>query len=314
MRGLLALALVSLAGTAGCAGFLFSTPRPVAHRIDHPRRDDARLAVLWVGHATALVQMDDRFVLTDPFFTASVGQLSVRLQEAGLDPANLPPLDAVVISHMHFDHLSLGSLDMIESKTRRLFVPRGGTIYVPDYAFDVRELSTWASFEDGSGLRVTAVPVKHVGFRYGLDAAWMTDTFTGYVFEYHGLTVYFAGDTAYDAERFRATAAVFPRIDLALIPIAPIHPREVMEATHVDPPEALRAFQDLGAHTMVPIHFDTLVNGFDAPGEARAVLEREARARGLGDRVRILPIGGQAVIVAREPRGLPDLRDVPLGP
>jgi N-acyl-phosphatidylethanolamine-hydrolysing phospholipase D len=304
MRRLLALSLASMVGTAGCAGFMFSTPRPVANRIEHPRRDDARLAVLWVGHATALVQMDDRFVLTDPFFTSSVGQLSVRLQEAGLDPANLPPLDAVVVSHMHFDHLSLGSLDLIESKTRRLFVPRGGTVYIPNYRFEVRELSTWASFEDGSGLRITAVPVKHVGFRYGLDAAWMTDTFTGYVFEYHGLTVYFAGDTAYDGERFRATAAAFPRIDLALIPIAPIHPRQFMEATHVDPAEALRAFHDLGARTMVPIHFDTLVNGFDTPGEARATLEGEARARGLEDRVRILPIGGQAVIIGRTDPGV----------
>jgi N-acyl-phosphatidylethanolamine-hydrolysing phospholipase D len=306
MRRLLALALLA---TAGCAGFMFSTPRPLAHRIEHPRRDDARLAVLWIGHATALVQMDDRFVLTDPFFTSSAGEVSVRLQEPGLDPANLPPLDAVVVSHMHFDHLSLGSLDAIEGKTRRLFVPRGGTVYIPNYAFEVRELSTWASFEE-RGLRVTAVPVKHVGFRYGVDAAWMTDTFTGYVFEYHGLTVYFAGDTAYDADRFRATAAVFPRIDLALIPIAPIHPRQYMEATHVDPAEALRAFLDLGARTMVPIHFDTLVNGFDAPGEARATLQREMRSRGLGeDRIRILPIGGQAVII-----GLPDAGALPAPP
>ncbi len=304
MRRLLALALLA---TAGCAGFMFSTPRPLARRIEQPRRDDARLAVLWVGHATALVQMDDRFVLTDPFFTSSAGEVSVRLQEPGLDPANLPPLDAVVVSHMHFDHLSLGSLDAIEGKTRRLLVPRGGTVYIPNYAFEVRELSTWASFEE-RGLRVTAVPVKHVGFRYGIDAAWMTDTFTGYVFEYHGLTVYFAGDTAYDGDRFRATAAVFPRIDLALIPIAPIHPRQYMDATHVDPAEALRAFLDLGARTMVPIHFDTLVNGFDAPGEARATLQREMRRRGLGeDRIRILPIGGQAVIV-----GLPDAGALPV--
>jgi N-acyl-phosphatidylethanolamine-hydrolysing phospholipase D len=296
MRRALVLALLA---TAGCAGFMFSTPWPVAHRIEHPQRDDARLAVLWVGHATTLVQIDDKFVLTDPFFTSSVGQLSVRLQEAGLDPASLPRLDAVVVSHMHFDHLSLGSLDLIESKTGRLFVPRGGTVYIPNYSFDVRELPTWESFEE-DGLRVTAVPTKHVGFRYGLDAAWMTESFTGYVFEYHGLTVYFAGDTAYDGDRFRATAARFPRIDLALIPIAPIHPREFMEATHVDPAEALRAFLDLGARVMVPIHYDTLVNGFDAPGEARAVLESEMRANGFGeDRIRILPIGGQAVIVGR---------------
>jgi L-ascorbate metabolism protein UlaG (beta-lactamase superfamily) len=292
--------LLILLLATGCAGFAFSTPRPVPNRVVRPRRDDARLAVLWIGHATALVQMDDMMILTDPLLQNSVGQLTERLQEPGIDPANLPPLDAVVVSHMHFDHLSLGSLDLIERRTRRLFVPRGGMVYIPNYAFDVRELGTWESFED-RGLRVTAVPVKHVGYRYGVDAGWMDATFTGYVFEHHGLTVYFSGDTAYDVSRFRATAARFPSIDLALIAIAPIHPRSAMEGVHVSPGEAVQAFFDLGARAMVPIHYDTLVNGFDAPGEARTTLERVMRERGLGaDRVWILPIGGQAVVVPRQ--------------
>ena len=201
---------------------------------------------------------------------------------------------------MHFDHLSLGSLDAIEGRVRRLFIPRGGLVYVPNYAFEVQELGVWSTFED-RGMRVTAVPVKHVGARYGLDSAWMTDTFTGYVVEYHGMTVYFSGDTAYDGARFRATASRFPAIDLALLPIAPIHPRSVMEATHVDPREALQAFVDLGARIMIPVHYDTLVNGFDAPGEARATLEREAKERGLEARVLVVPIGGQAVVVPTRP-------------
>ncbi len=298
-----ALALVPLAAAllllGACRGFLFSTPAPVPNRIAQPRRDDARLAVLWIGHATALVQMDDKFVLTDPLLENSVGQVTRRVQEPGIDPANLPPLDLVVVSHMHFDHLSLGSLDLVERRTRRLVVPRGGLVYVPNYAFDVQELGTWESLED-AGLRVTAVPVKHVGYRYGIDGAWMTKSFTGYVLQYHGLTVYFSGDTAYDGARFRATAARFPGIDLALLAIAPIHPRDFMRAVHVDPPEAVQAFLDLGARTMVPVHYDTLVNGLDAPGEPRAVLEQVMRERGLGpDRVRILPIGGQTVVVPR---------------
>ncbi len=295
MRRLLPLALALLALTA-CAGFALGPIQRVPHRIVQPRRDDARLAVLWVGHATALVQMDDRFVLTDPLLTDSVGQLTQRLQEPGIDPANLPPLDVVLVSHLHYDHLSLGSLDLLEPKVRRLFVPRGGLVYVPNYAFDARELATWQSFED-RGMRITAVPVKHVGYRYGVDAAWMTHSFTGYVVEYRGLTVYFSGDTGYDAARFRATAERFPHIDLALLPIAPIHPRSFMEDLHVDPAEAVQAFVDLRARTMVPIHFDTLINGFDDPGEARTTLQAVVHARGLDDRVRILPIGGQSVIV-----------------
>ena len=293
MRRLLPLALLAL---AACAGFPLGPIQRIPNRITQPRRADARLAVLWVGHATALVQMDDRFVLTDPLFTDSIGQVMQRVYEPGIAPNDLPPIDAALVSHMHFDHLSLGSLDLIEPKVRRLFVPRGGLVYVPNYAFDVRELATWESFED-RGMRITAVPVKHAGYRYGADAAWMTKSFTGYVIEYRGLTVYFGGDTAYDAARFRATAERFPHIDLALLPIAPIHPRSFMEAVHVDPAEAVQAFVDLRARTMVPIHFETLLNGFDGAGEARTTLQNAVHARGLDGRVRILPIGGQAVIV-----------------
>src|SRR5689334_23879198 len=100
-----------------------SEPAKVANKIRDPRRADARLSVLWIGHATALVQIDDVFILTDPVFTRTVGQLSPRLVEPGLAPADLPPLAAVVVSHMHFDHLSYDSLAMIEDKTPILLLP-----------------------------------------------------------------------------------------------------------------------------------------------------------------------------------------------
>ena len=202
----LALAGSSLTGcvlaraTGKAVGSLFMSPRKV-EQLKEPIDKNARLAVLWVGHATALVQIDDKVILTDPVFTTSVGQLSKRLVEPGLDAANLPPVDAVVISHMHFDHLSLGSLDMIQRKVRMLLMPRGGATYLTDFGFPVLELRPWQAYEK-DGLRVTAVPVDHVGFRYGVDAAWMTQSFTGYVVEYHGIKVYFGGDTGYDQKLF----------------------------------------------------------------------------------------------------------------
>jgi L-ascorbate metabolism protein UlaG (beta-lactamase superfamily) len=302
---ILALALAPLAcGRFGRiltrnAESLVHAPARLPHRITQPVRPEARLAVLWVGHATALVQIDDKLILTDPVFTETVGQLSRRLVEPGIDPANLPRVDAAVISHLHFDHLSLGSLAMIEKKLGFLAVPEKGTLYVPDYAFETVELRTWQSFERG-GLRLTAVPVRHSGFRWGVDAEWMDTGYTGWVIEYHGLTVYFGGDTAYTKERFRATAARFPHIDLALLPIAPINPREIMESRHVDPREALWAFRDLGAQVMIPVHHATFVNSSDPPDLAVHVLREEMRAQGVPeDRVRILGIGEQAVLLGR---------------
>ena len=147
-----ALACSSLAGCrlmgAGgrAAGALLSTPRKVK-KLDNPIDKDARLAVLWVGHATALVQIDDKVILTDPVFTSSVGQLSKRVVEPGLEPKNLPPIDAVLVSHMHFDHLSLGSLSEIERKIRMLVMPRGGVVYLTDFGFPVVELGPWTAWE-----------------------------------------------------------------------------------------------------------------------------------------------------------------------
>jgi N-acyl-phosphatidylethanolamine-hydrolysing phospholipase D len=278
---------------------LFSTPAAVPNKITRPYRSDARLAVLWVGHATALVQIDDKLILTDPVFMSTVGEVARRLVEPGLDPENVPPLDVTLISHLHFDHLSLGSLSLLERKIGTLIVPEKGLVYVPDYPFESLELPTWSTWESG-GLRVTAVPVKHTGFRYGVDRDWMDTGFTGYVIQYHGLTVYFGGDTAYDHEKVAATAARFPSIDLALLPIAPIHPRDHMKDRHIDPQEAVQIFLELRARFFVPVHFDTFINSEDAPGESVAALRRVAQEQRLDPgTLHILTQGEQRVLLPR---------------
>jgi N-acyl-phosphatidylethanolamine-hydrolysing phospholipase D len=273
--------------------------RHIADKIRNPRRSDARLAVLWVGHATALVQLDDIFVLTDPVFTHTLSQVSPRLVEPGIDARDVPPLAAVLVSHMHFDHLSFGSLDMLESRTPVVLVPPGVRANMPRYAFEIRELERWASYRAGE-LVVTAVPVQHVGGRYVIDAAFEPRAFTGYVVEYHGLSVYFGGDTAFAPQAFRATRQRFPALSLALLPICPNEPRSYMEHTHVGPSQALDAFALLGAQRMVPIHFDTFINSDDAPGACPSELRRQMSLRGLGpERVSLLAISEERVLIGR---------------
>ena len=277
------------------------------HKIDQPFRPEARLAILWVGHATTLLQIDDKMILTDPVFTRTVGQLSARLVEPGLAVEDVPPVDAVLISHEHFDHLSQGSLQQLEPKIRHLFVPEGELAYVPDAPYPARELPSWQTWTesltsppDPAALQITAVPVKHVGGRFGLDTAWMPRAFTGYVIRYHGLTVYYGGDTAYCQEDFLAARRTFGHFDLAILPIAPIRPRGFMERTHVDPWESLRAFIDLGADRMVPIHYDSFLNSEDKPGDALASLEIARQALRLTtDQVVVVPVGEQWVFLRR---------------
>lgn len=283
----------------GNAAAMASSIRRLPSRIVDPKRSDARLAVLWVGHATVLVQMDDRFILTDPIFTDEAGRISQRLVEPGLAPENVPAIDAVLISHMHFDHLSIGTLEMLAPKIRHLYVPEQGLVYVPDFGFPASELRQWEA-EDIQGLSITAVPVAHSGWRYGADIDWATKSFTGYVIRYHGLTVYFGGDTAYTKADFVEARRRFPNIDLAILPIAPIHPRSIMKKRHMDPIEAVQAYEDLGARWMVPMHFETFINSSDDPGEPERVLRQAMSTHNLTEaRVNILRIGEQRILIAK---------------
>lgn len=301
------LTLVAAASTLAACRFAsvlagpFTTPRAVPHKVEHPTRPDARLAVLWVGHATVLLQMDDRRILTDPVFTRTVGQMSGRTVEPGLAVENVQRLDAVLISHLHFDHLSLGSLDLLEDRIGLLLMPESGIAYLPDYRFPVRELRWWERWTSPDGLTVTAVPAKHNGMRYGLDWGWKVHGFCGYVLEYRGQRVYFAGDTGY-GPHFREIRERLGPIDLAILPIAPIQPRSLMAPNHVDPVEALDAFRDLGAKRMLAMHFDTFPNSTDAPDDAVRMLETTMRARGLtGDDVLVLGHGEQRIIIPAQP-------------
>jgi len=124
--------------------------------------------------------------------------------------------------------------------------------------------------------------------------------------EYNGQTIYFGGDTAISNWKFSATARRFSNIDLALLPIAPIHPREFMCKTHVDPAEALQLFRDLGARYMMAIHYDTFFNSLDEIGEAPRQLRALLPQHGLTEEdVAILEHGQQRVFRQQSSSGPP---------
>jgi len=298
----LCLSLLSLHGcffarvSTKNAGILFRTPDEIANRIVDPRRPEARLAALWIGHATVLLQLDDRFVLTDPVFTNFVGTVSKRLVAPGLAPENLPPVDALLISHRHYDHLSPDSIERIRSRISNVLVPEATTDDIPAGSYATTELPWWKSWEH-DGLRITAVPVVHVGSR-ALDGASHPRSFTGYVIEYHDMVVYFGGDSAYRQDVFEDIAKRWPHIDLALLPIGPISPPAEMLPTHMNPAQALRSAHDLRAERMIPIHFDTFINSYDERGDCLRALEAAKNADAQST-LQVLPlhIGEQRVLI-----------------
>jgi N-acyl-phosphatidylethanolamine-hydrolysing phospholipase D len=294
--------------TTGCNSFITqfivksfeqlpASPGTVQAKIEHPVFPRVGLSVLWVGHATCLIQIGEKVLLTDPIFTNTAGMISKRRIESGILPSSIDRLDYVLISHIHFDHLSYGSLSLLP-KTATMLLPPGGGEYTPEFGFsEYREMNEWTTFE-ADGVRITAVPVKHFNGRYGFDVAGMDyHTYIGYVIEYQGKTVFFAGDTGYDPEMFRKIREKY-NIDIALIPIAPFEPRDFMMRVHTDPKEALQIFEDVGAKFMIPIHHLTFVQGLDSSLTfAQDQLKRLVSDRHIEDRVMILEIGEQRIFM-----------------
>lgn len=274
---------------------------PATHKTDDPVAARTGLSLLWAGHATVLIQIEDKVFLTDPLFTMTAGMLSKRYIEPGLDPAALPRVDYTLISHLHFDHFSFASLDMLPTDGT-LLLPLGGLAYTPEFDFrEIRELGPWESLQE-DGVRITAVPVQHFSGRYGVDIPWMRDRgYTGYVIQYHGRTVFVGGDTGYHPALFKEIGKRFA-IDVALLPIAPVEPRDFMRFAHADPSEALQIFTDVHATLMVPMHHRTLLQGFDAT-ETFAVEQLQALAaeQGTHERVIVLEIGERREILKSIP-------------
>jgi L-ascorbate metabolism protein UlaG (beta-lactamase superfamily) len=273
------------------------SPDIVKEKIEHPVFPQVGLSVLWVGHSTCLIQIGDKVFLTDPIFNNTAGMISKRRIEPGIPASSIDRLDYILISHIHFDHLSYGSL-LLLPKTAAILLPPGGAEYTPEFGFsEYREIDTWAAYE-ADGVRITAVPAKHFNGRYGFDMSWLDyNTYVGYVIEYQGKTVFFAADTGYDPEIFKTIGSKFT-IDIALIPIAPIEPHDFMMRVHADPKEALQILEDSKAGIMMPIHHRTFVQGMDSSLMfAQDQLKRLVSERHIEDHVIILGIGEQRVLL-----------------
>lgn len=305
-RRVIACAMAAALWLSGCSSIgmrflsksLFSTytDEKLIEPTPDPVLPNVGLSVTWIGHASVLIQIHDKVIVTDPSFTATVGMLSKRLISPGVDPATIPHVDATLISHLHFDHYAYGSVDALP-KNGTLVIPPGGADYTPELGFkETMEAAPWKTIVI-DGMKITPVPVKHFGGRYGADMFWAVNGYTGYVIEYQGITVLFCGDTGYDPDFFKEIGKRFT-IDLALIPIAPIEPHEFMKTVHTDPAEALDIFADVHARWMVPIHHMTFDQGFDpTPEFASNNLVSIATMRGVRDRVTVLAIGERKIFV-----------------
>ncbi|MFI9250259.1 MBL fold metallo-hydrolase [Streptomyces sp. NPDC053069] len=277
-----------------------------------PRVDTRTLAVTWAGHASWIVRIGGLTVLTDPVWSRRILGTPARITPVGVPWQTLPRIDAVVISHNHYDHLDAPTLRQLARDTP-VFVPAGLGRWFRRRRFTcVTELDWWEgaelhprdgtagpSAEDGgarrAGVRFDFVPAHHWSKRtltdtcHSLWGGWvLTDA--------DGQRLYFAGDTGY-GHWFTRIGRRYPGIDLALMPIGAYNPRWWLSDVHCDPEEAVQATLDLGARRMAPMHWGTFILS------AEPVLEPLTRVRAAWEKAGLdredlwdLPVGASRVL------------------
>lgn len=279
----------SIAGTKPIPAF----PR-VANDGSALRDNRATNTLTWIGHATLLIQLDGVNVLTDPHFSERASPFGYagprRLNPPGVAFENLPPIDVVVISHDHYDHLDRASVERLASTHNPLFlVPLGLKAWFASIGIErVRELDWWDSEPVGPVI-FTLTPVQHWCSRTPFDTN--RRLWGGWALAGRERRVFFGGDTGY-YEGFREIGSRLGPFDLALVSISAYEPPAIMQFTHTTPEEALRVFTDVRARTFVAMHWGTFDLSDEPLDEPPRRLRATAHAMNLPDeRVWVLAHG-----------------------
>jgi L-ascorbate metabolism protein UlaG (beta-lactamase superfamily) len=253
------------------------------------------IRLTWLGHASWLVQLDGVSLLVDPVLSERIVPRIRRNVAPGLSFEGLPRIDAALVSHSHYDHLDLPTLERLRAP---IVSGLGLAKLFRDKGLAAAELGWWGSVRLGD-VTVTFVPAQHWS-RRGL-----TDTnrtlWGGFVIEGPSGRVYHAGDTGW-FDGFAEIGRRFPRIDAALLPIGAYDPEWFMLPAHLNPEQALAAFEALGAKSFFAMHWGTFKLADEPLDEPPLRLEAERARRGLAkERVRVLAVG-ESVEVDRRRR------------
>jgi L-ascorbate metabolism protein UlaG (beta-lactamase superfamily) len=237
------------------------------------------IRVTFVNHSTLLVQMDGLNILTDPIWSDRASPVGfagpMRVRPPGIRFEDLPLIDIVLVSHNHYDHLDLPTLERLQSAcSPRVFTGLGNAELLRSRGiFGARDLDWWQRVEVAKGVWLISVPAQHFSGRGVIDRN--TTLWTAFVIQGPSGRVYFAGDTGYGSH-FRAARDRIGPMRVALLPIGAYAPQWFMKSVHMSPLEAIQAAIDLEATTSIATHYGTFPmadDGEDQPLEdlARAL-------------------------------------------
>lgn len=233
------------------------------------------LRVTFINHATVLLQLDGLNILTDPVWATRVSPFSwmgpKRHKPPGLAMADLPPIDFVIVSHNHYDHMDTFSLAQLATVYNpRTVVTLGNRDFLEPLGVPVAaELDWWQSIDLGNDVRLHCVPAQHFSARGLCDRS--TTLWAGYVVESRAGNVYFAADTGW-GPHFEEIGRRLGPFRLAMLPIGAFRPRWFMSSVHIGPEEAVTAHKIVRSAVTVPIHHSTFHLGDDGEDEPVEVL------------------------------------------
>lgn len=253
-----------------------------------PKVRPGEICITWIGHASFLIQIGGMNVLIDPNWSMWLSVIK-RLRRPGLHIDSLPSIDFVLVTHAHFDHLDRRSLRRVAAD-QPIVVPIGVGNLVHDLGFEiVHELDEWEHVQLGP-LKVSLTPCHHWGARMLHDSH---RRFGGFVLEADGRSIFHCGDSAY----FSGFAEIGKRfeIETALLPIGAYDSPSRREV-HMNPEEAVRAFLELRAQKLVPMHYGTFRLGYEPLHEPPERLLSSARTHGVADKVLVMTEGRPVVL------------------
>lgn len=257
------------------------------------------LRVSFVNHATVLLQTRGLNILTDPVWSERASPVDWagprRVQPPGIAFEDLPPIDVVLLSHNHYDHMDLDTLARLQQRDApRVLLPLGNDRILAGHEPSLRsEPLDWGdAVRLAEGVTVTAEPMLHWSARGLFDrnqALW-----AAFVIATPEGAVYFVGDSGYgDGRLFREAGARHAPIRLALLPIGAYAPRWFMRPAHMTPAEAVRAHRDLGAVRSIAIHHGTFRLADEAYAAPRRALAAARDAAGLAAACFPAPVNGE---------------------
>lgn len=238
--------------------------------------------ITWIGHSTVLIQYRGMNILTDPMFSERASPVQFfgirRYTEPALSIPELPPIDIVVVSHNHYDHLVSGTVAALGNAPLWV-VPRGIGSWLRDAGIThFVELEWWQETQYGLA-RVVCTPSQHWSRRGFFDVP--CTLWASWAFIVDDFRCWFAGDTGYDPVAFKEIGKRFGPFDCALIPIGGYEPRWFMKRYHVDPEEAVEIHKDVKSKWSVGIHWGTFALTDEPITEPRERLEKALRQQGL---------------------------------